>query len=77
MILILLVCGIIALVQGEAKLGRNRTISRSKGRAIGVLMLIGGVILPFLVGGDAGQYIAMATALLTFSIGLAVAQKVE
>src|SRR4051812_22850077 len=75
MIFIMLICGIITLVRGEAKITRNRRVSRTKGRVLGILMLLGGVVLPLLVRGDAAQYLPIATAFLTFFVGLAIADK--
>lgn len=77
MMFIMLIFGLLALVRGEGKITSTRYISRTKARALGVLMLLGGVVLPLLVRNDASEYIAMATALLTFGIGLAVADKFE
>lgn len=71
--ILLLVFGIIALAKGEFKISRNRRVSGSVGRALGVLMLIGAA-LPLLVG---SALIPLGTLVLVIIIGLAAAEDIE
>lgn len=63
--LLLLVFGVIALVKGEFNVTKKRRVSKSGGRALGVVMILGAFIFPF------------AALIIAIVVGLALSEPTE
>jgi hypothetical protein len=83
MILMMLIFGLITVIQatrakGPVTISRTRRIRRTQALALGLIMLAGGVVVPFFaIDSGLSEYIAIVTGVLTSSIALAIAEKVE